>query len=56
MMLVEAKASGQPLADELRMMNLPVLTFSQADVKVSRQNDKDAHCFSYFRIWKSVVS
>ena len=28
MMLIEAKASGQPLADELRMMNLPVLTFS----------------------------
>ena len=28
MMLIEAKASGQPLADELRLLNLPVLTFS----------------------------
>jgi predicted phage terminase large subunit-like protein len=28
MMLIEAKASGQPLADELRLQNLPVLTFS----------------------------
>jgi predicted phage terminase large subunit-like protein len=28
MMLIEAKASGQPLADEMRMINLPVVTFS----------------------------
>ena len=28
MMLIDAKASGQPLADELRLQNLPVLTFS----------------------------
>ncbi len=28
MMLIEAKASGQPLADELRLLNLPVSTFS----------------------------
>ena len=28
MMLIEAKASGQPLADELRLINLPVATFS----------------------------
>ena len=28
MMLIEAKASGQPLADELRLLNLPVTTFS----------------------------
>ena len=28
MMLIEAKASGQPLADELRLINLPVSTFS----------------------------
>ena len=27
-MLIEAKASGQPLADELRLLNLPVTTFS----------------------------
>ena len=33
MMLIEAKASGQPLADELRLQNLPVLTFSPEDVK-----------------------
>ena len=28
MMLIEAKGSGQPLADEMRMINLPVVTFS----------------------------
>ena len=28
MILIEAKASGQPLADELRLINLPVSTFS----------------------------
>ena len=28
MILIEAKASGQPLADELRLQNLPVTTFS----------------------------
>ena len=28
LMLIEAKASGQPLADEMRMLNLPVATFS----------------------------
>jgi len=28
MILIEAKASGQPLADELRKINLPVTTFS----------------------------
>ena len=28
MILIEAKASGQPLADELRLINLPVATFS----------------------------
>lgn len=28
LMLIEAKASGQPLADELRLLNLPVTTFS----------------------------
>jgi predicted phage terminase large subunit-like protein len=28
MMLIEAKASGQPLADEMRLINLPVVTFS----------------------------
>ena len=28
MILIEAKASGQPLADELRKVNLPVTTFS----------------------------
>ena len=28
MMLIEAKASGQPLADEMRLLNLPVITFS----------------------------
>ena len=28
LMLIEAKASGQPLADEMRLLNLPVATFS----------------------------
>ena len=28
MMLIEAKASGQPLADEMRLLNLPVATFA----------------------------
>jgi len=28
MMLIEAKGSGQPLADEMRLINLPVVTFS----------------------------
>ena len=28
MMLIEAKATGQPLADEMRLLNLPVVTFS----------------------------
>ena len=28
MMLIEAKASGMPLADEMRLINLPVVTFS----------------------------
>ena len=28
MMLIEAKGSGQPLADEMRLINLPVTTFS----------------------------
>jgi phage terminase large subunit-like protein len=27
-MLIEAKASGTPLADEMRLLNLPVATFS----------------------------
>ena len=27
-MLIEAKATGQPLADEMRLLNLPVVTFS----------------------------
>jgi len=28
LMLIEAKASGQPLADEMRLLNLPVATFA----------------------------
>ena len=28
MMLIEAMRSGQPLADEMRLINLPVVTFS----------------------------
>ena len=28
MMLIEGESSGQPLADEMRMINLPVVTFS----------------------------
>jgi predicted phage terminase large subunit-like protein len=37
MVIIEAKASGQPLADELRLSNIPVLTFSP-----SRGKDKHA--------------
>ena len=28
MMLIEAKATGMPLADEMRLLNLPVVTFA----------------------------
>jgi len=40
MMLIEAKASGTPLADEMRLLNLPVLTFSPGRKKGGGGMDK----------------
>tara|TARA_R100001015_G_C4552623_1_gene114141 strand:- start:39 stop:821 length:783 start_codon:yes stop_codon:yes gene_type:complete len=40
MMLIEAKASGTPLADEMRLLNLPVITFSPGRRKGSGGIDK----------------
>jgi phage terminase large subunit-like protein len=40
MMLIEAKASGTPLADEMRLLNLPVLTFSPGRRKGGGGMDK----------------
>jgi predicted phage terminase large subunit-like protein len=40
MMLIEAKASGQPLADEMRLLNLPVITFAPGRKKGGGGMDK----------------
>ena len=40
MMLIEAKATGQPLADEMRLLNLPVITFSPGRKKGGGGVDK----------------
>jgi len=42
LMLIEAKASGQPLADEMRLLNLPVATFSPGRRKGGGGLDKTA--------------
>ena len=51
LMLIEAKASGQPLADEMRLLNLPVATFAPGRRKGGERSGQDsayAYCFSYF--------
>ena len=40
MMLIEAKGSGTPLADEMRLLNLPVVTYSPGKRKGSGGMDK----------------
>ena len=40
MMLIEAKASGTPLADEMRLLNLPVVTFAPGRKKGGGGLDK----------------
>ena len=53
MMLIEAKASGASLADELRMMNLPVTTFSPGRRKGGGGMDKTTRMHMVSPIFES---
>ncbi len=53
MMLIEAKASGQPLADELRMLNLPVSTFAPGRRKGGGGLDKTTRMHMVAPIFES---
>jgi predicted phage terminase large subunit-like protein len=53
LMLIEAKASGQPLADEMRLLNLPVATFSPGRRKGGGGLDKTARMHIVSPIFES---
>ena len=53
LMLIEAKASGQPLADEMRQINLPVATFSPGRRRGGGGLDKTARMHIVSPIFES---
>ena len=53
LMLIEAKASGQPLADEMRLLNLPVATFAPGRRKGGGGLDKTARMHIVSPIFES---